>query len=188
MSINNDVQIEKWSCINSFFQQLFDVKTKSETGLSFKCLLCLPKLKIVSASQSSNANLRTHIKLMHSHRLNDFNEAFKKRNCDDISTSKHSKQLKLTEVGHNSIKLTQTEFNNANLKLIINTVSPFSLIEHPAFINYCKVTLSKVPVSRRTLMRNVEILFNSLIEELKMEFKTVQYVCLTADCWTVFHR
>lgn len=66
MSVNNEVQIEKWSCINSFFQQLFDVKTlknKSETGLSFKCLLCLPKQKIVSASQSSNANLRTHIKV-----------------------------------------------------------------------------------------------------------------------------
>lgn len=66
MSVNNDVQIEKWPCINSFFQQLFDVKTlktKSETGLSFKCLLCLPKQKIVCASQSSNANLRTHIKV-----------------------------------------------------------------------------------------------------------------------------
>lgn len=126
---------------------------------------------------------------MHSHRLNDFNIAFKKRNCDDISTSKHPKQLKLSEVGHNSIKkLTQTEFNNANLKLIINTVSPFSLIEHPAFIDYCKVTSSKIPVSRRTLMRDVEILFNSLIEELKMELNTVQYVCLTADCWTVFHK
>jgi len=63
MSVNNDVQIEKWPCINSFFQQLFDVKAKSETGLSFKCLLCLPKQKILSASQSSNANLRTHIKV-----------------------------------------------------------------------------------------------------------------------------
>lgn len=126
---------------------------------------------------------------MHSHCLNDFNAAFKKRNCDDINTLKHSKQLKLSEVGQNSIKkLTQTEFNNANIKLIINTVSPFSLIEHPAFIDYCKVTSSKVPVSRRTLMRDVEILFNSLIEELKMEFKTVEYVCLTADCWTVFHK
>lgn len=108
---------------------------------------------------------------MNSHRLNDFNIAFKKRNCDDISTSKHSKQLKLSEDGHNSIKkLTQTKFNNANLKLIINTVSPFSLIEHPAFIDYYKVTSSKIPVSRRTLIRDIEILFNSLIEELKMEF------------------
>ncbi|KAF0758192.1 Uncharacterized protein FWK35_00010289 [Aphis craccivora] len=75
--------------------------------------------------------------LVHSHRLSDFIKALKKRKCDDISTSKHSKQLKLTEVGHNSIKLTQTEFNNANLKLIINTVSLFSLIEHPVFIDYC---------------------------------------------------
>ncbi|KAL4092307.1 hypothetical protein QTP88_026831 [Uroleucon formosanum] len=37
-------------------------------------------------------------------------------------------------------------------------------------------------------MRDVEIIFNSLIEELKMEFKTVEYVCLTADCLTVFHN
>lgn len=121
--------------------------------------------------------------------MNEFNKAFKKRNCDDSSPAKESKQLKLSEVEHTSKKkLTQTEFNNANLKLIINTISPFSFIEHPAFIDYCKVTSSKVPVSRRTLMRDVETLFNSLIEELKMEFKKVEYVCLTADCWSIFHR
>lgn len=121
--------------------------------------------------------------------MNDFNKACKKRNCDDTSTSEHSKQLKLSEIKHTPIKkLSQTEFNSANLKLIVNTVSPFSFIEHPSFIEYCKVTSSKVPVSRRTLMRDVEILFNNLIKELKMELQKVKYVCLTTDCWSVFRR
>jgi len=44
------------------------------------------------------------------------------------------KHLKLFEVGQVSKKLIQKEFDRENLKLIINTVSPFSMIEHPAFI------------------------------------------------------
>lgn len=64
MSVTNDIPFEKWPHINSFFQQIFDIKTKSEMSLSFKCVLCLPKRKIVSASHSSNANLRTHIKVI----------------------------------------------------------------------------------------------------------------------------
>jgi len=35
------------------------------------------------------------------------------------------KQLKLSEVGQISKKLTQKEFDRENLRLIINTVSPF---------------------------------------------------------------
>ncbi|VVC42910.1 Hypothetical protein CINCED_3A000049, partial [Cinara cedri] len=59
------------------------------------------------------------------------------------------KQLKLSEVGkvQPTKKLNQDQFDRENIKLIIETVSPFSFIEYPAFINYCSVTSNKVPYS-----------------------------------------
>lgn len=129
------------------------------------------------------------LQLIHPQKLNDFNATFKNRDDNSNNSIKSTvKQLKLEEVGKTVKKLTQTDFNDANLKLIINTVSPFTLIEHPAFIEYCKLTSQKVPVSRRSLMRDVEKLFEGLIKEMKTEFNNIAHVCLTADCWSVFHR
>jgi len=112
-----------------------------------------------------------------------------KKRPTDYTTTSH-KQLKLSEVGkvHSTKKLDQAEFDKANLKLIIDTVSPFSFIEHPAFVNYCKVTSNKVPTSRRNLMRDVEYLYNKMINEMVSELDTIKYVCITADCWSIFHR
>jgi len=50
----------KWSCITQYFEQLCDTSTKN---LMFKCLLCGPKEKRISTSNTSNSNLRTHIKV-----------------------------------------------------------------------------------------------------------------------------
>lgn len=99
------------------------------------------------------------------------------------------KQLKLSEVGKVPSKnLTQAEFDNANLQLIISTVSPYSLIEHPAFVKYCQITSNKIPVSRRTLIRNVESMYTQMIKQMKDDFENINYVCITADCWSIFHR
>lgn len=124
---------------------------------------------------------------MHPNDLTDFNDCAKKRTKDTVLVPK--KQLKLDEVGKVVLKkLSQADFDKANLKLIIDTVSPFSFIEHHAFVNYCKVTMNKVPASRRNLMRDVEYLFNKMINEMVCELENIKYVCITADCWSIFHR
>ncbi|VVC33967.1 Hypothetical protein CINCED_3A025756 [Cinara cedri] len=115
----------KWPYLKTYFKQLSESDiTEEKSNFTFKCMLCMPKIKLISTFISSDSNLKTHIK------------------------------LKLSEVGKTVKNLSQTEFNKANLELIINTVSPFSLIEHPAFIKYCHLTLNKVPMSR-SLMKKV---------------------------------
>lgn len=97
--------------------------------------------------------------------------------------------MKLSEVGKIPVRaLTAAEFNNANLQLIVNTVSPFTFIEHPAFVSYCKKTSNMVPVSRRSLIRSIESLYNQMINELINDLENIEYVCLTCDCWSIFHR
>lgn len=127
------------------------------------------------------------IQLVHPNDLDNFNNSAKKRS--NINLNQCSKQLKIEEVGKISVKkLTQAEFDATNLQLIVSTVSPFSFIEHPAFLRYCKMTSNKVPVSRRTLMRNVQCIYEQMISQLKNDLEKIKYVCLTADCWSIFHR
>lgn len=111
-----------------------------------------------------------------------------KKRPTDSSTIPYQ-QLKLSEVGklQPNKKLDQVEFDKANLKLMIDTVSPFSFIEHPAFVKYCEVTSNKVDASRRNLMRDVENLYNKMINEMISELDKIKYVCITADCWSIFH-
>jgi len=74
--------------------------------------------------------------------LDNFNNSAKKtKKRSNNNLNQCSKQLKIEEVGKISVKkLTQAEFDAANLQLIVSTVSPFSFIEHPAFLRYCKIS------------------------------------------------
>ncbi|XP_029346297.1 uncharacterized protein LOC107884470 isoform X2 [Acyrthosiphon pisum] len=108
-----------------------------------------------------------------------------------ISTSKLSNSNLKT---HIKIKHPNdlAEFNNCMKKrpTYSTTMShkQLKLSEHPAFVNYCKVTSNKVPASCRSLMRDVEYLYNKMIHEMISELDTVKYVCITADCWSIFHK
>lgn len=134
--------------------------------------------------------VNTYLFFQHVHpsELIKFNELGKRKPYNNNNCTQPKKQLKLSEVGKTLKNLSQTEFDKANLELIINTVSPFSLIEHPAFIKYCHLTSNQVLMSRRSLMRNVSSLFKDMIQHLKTELEKIEYVCITADCWSIFHR
>lgn len=114
---------------------------------------------------------------------------WKKRKFDNINSINNTKiiQPTLSET-YSKPKLTQKMFNRANLELIVSTVSPFSLIEHPAFIKYCKDVVNMTPVSHRTLMRDVDTCFINMKEVIIETLNCVEYVCVTADCWTSFKR
>ncbi|KAL4156116.1 hypothetical protein QTP88_000151 [Uroleucon formosanum] len=131
-----------------------------------------------------HADIKLHI---HPSQLSEFNKCGKKRNIIDDDPAAY-KQLKIDEVGKISKKLNETEFDKANIELIVSTVSPFSLIEHPGFIKYCRLTSNRVPASRRNFMRDIVSEYNDMTASLKDELSQVNFVCITADCWSVFHR
>jgi len=114
---------------------------------------------------------------------------WKKRKFDDINSTNNTKLIQPTLAEtYSKQKLTQKMFNQANLELIVCTVSPFSFIQHPAFIKYCKDVVNMTPVSRRTLMRDVDTCFTNMKEVMIETLNCVEYVCVTADCWTSFKR
>lgn len=60
-TVDRESMLCTWSHLRDFFK--FDTHDKKTGKLSFQCLLCKPKKKYISASVSSNSNLRTHIKV-----------------------------------------------------------------------------------------------------------------------------
>ncbi|XP_060881964.1 uncharacterized protein LOC132953601 [Metopolophium dirhodum] len=174
----------KWPQLQQFFEQQGKIEDKN---IEFKCVLCKPKHKTLSTSSTSYSNLRAHIKSTHKSMLDKFNDMVKKRslNQDKPSTLK---QLNLHEFKKQKTKLSQATFDRANMELIISTVSPFSFIEHPAFLKYTNTVAQMVPVSRRTLMRNINSSFEEMKNSIIKKFNDLEYVCVTADCWTAFRR
>lgn len=59
-----------WPNIRMFFEQRNNYTTDTDTdtdkkgNISFRCILCKPKVKFISTSSTSNSNLRTHIKVI----------------------------------------------------------------------------------------------------------------------------
>ncbi|CAI6359536.1 unnamed protein product [Macrosiphum euphorbiae] len=105
----------KWSLLNKYFKET--LQSADGNNITFKCLLCIPKEKLISTSTSSNSNLRSHIKNVHPSQLSEFNKYGKK--CGiilmKIENPAANKQSKLEEVRKISKKLNQTEFDKANI-------------------------------------------------------------------------
>lgn len=61
---NSDTCKSKWNHLKNFFKETSDsAKGNSNNNITFQCLLCIPKVKIISTSTTSNSNLRSHIKV-----------------------------------------------------------------------------------------------------------------------------
>jgi len=50
----------QWKNIEDIFKQ---IEKNENGGLTFKCLLCIPKTKTIKASVTSASNLRAHLKV-----------------------------------------------------------------------------------------------------------------------------
>lgn len=134
------------------------------------------------------------IQHLHPSKLDDFNKASKnglramKRNLIHEKFDKSKlKQRRLDSLRKNYF-LTKQKFDQATLKLIINTASAFSLVEHEAFIEFCTTTIQQTPMTRKTLMTHIDKTFEKMKMDLIEELKKEDWVCVTADCWTAFRR
>ena len=84
--------------------------------------------------------------------------------------------------------ISKSEFNKATAKLIINTASPFSFVEHKAFIEFCTTICNQIQMNRKTLMKDLKKNFEEMKIKMNETFKNIEWVCVTADLWTCFKR
>lgn len=104
----------------------------------------------------------------------------------ESTSGNSSKQQTMNIFQANSV--TKTAFDTAVLKVIVNTASPYSIVENSAFVEFCELMIQKKPITRKTLVSNLEKASNSMKIQLIETLKILKYVSVTVDLWTCFRK
>ncbi|XP_040354868.1 uncharacterized protein LOC121045751 [Ixodes scapularis] len=180
-----------WPGLNKYFE-LTEAK---DDNLIFKCLLCQPQLKLLSCAKSSSSNLKKHVKKLHKQSLAAFEAlSTKKRGIiqayesPGANSTQPTKQAKIDDlVRHQSVP--QVQLDRLVEDFVINATQPFSVVEEPSFVKLLKATARERNVlTRPMLMTRLKARFDALKDSLRSTFQKLQFVAVTADCWTRFHR
>lgn len=126
----------------------------------------------------------------HPFKLEEFNGGIEKSNKrkradESDSITPKLKQVNLTKCVETS---SRKKVNNAVIRFVVGTGSPFSIVEHPDFQHLLNVCGGNIPPNRKQLMDELHESFCAMVQELKDNLKNIATVCVTADCWTVFRR
>lgn len=111
------------------------------------------------------------------------------KECSGDVTNPKLKQLRMDDL--NEVRpenVGKDKISEAVVQYIVGCSTPFTVVEHPDFINLLKVTGVKHVPNRKQVMDKLESSFKAMKESLKEDLQNVSYVCTTADCWTVFKR
>ena len=120
--------------------------------------------------------------------LSAFNEAAKKKS-KNVENEKQPKVDKFITNYQDKIKIPpKQELDKATAKLVVNTKLPFSFVENGAFKDFCQTLMNLQPMSRKTLTNLIQDSFKDMKKDLTQSLQKVDYVCVTADCWTSFKR
>ncbi|KAM7300967.1 uncharacterized protein ISCGN_016541 [Ixodes scapularis] len=180
-----------WPGLNKYFE-LTEAK---DDNLIFKFLLCQPQLKLLSCAKSSSSNLKKHVKKLHKQSLAAFEAlSTKKRGIiqayesPGANSTQPTKQAKIDDlVRHQSVP--QVQLDRLVEDFVINATQPFSVVEEPSFVKLLKATAPERNVlTRPMLMTRLKARFDALKDSLRSTFQKLQFVAVTADCWTRFHR
>ncbi|XP_051904113.1 uncharacterized protein zgc:161969 isoform X2 [Hippocampus zosterae] len=95
-------------------------------------------------------------------------------------------QLKKIKAEILSKCMTQEKIDELIFNYIVEDCQPFHVLEQPGFKKLITgLTEGLHPMDRVTLFSKVDLSFSRMREELTAKLAAVQYVCTTADLWTV---
>ncbi|XP_057339703.1 uncharacterized protein LOC130677118 [Microplitis mediator] len=135
---------------------------------------------MIRGSMKAPSNYTKHIKRCHP---NDYNKYV------DYKNEKKRKNSELTASENTTTKNVQTRFENNVASLFLATSAPFSLVEQSEFRNIFKdLPLKKgielKPISRRTVCRRVDQVYDHNKNMIKNIIKNHDYVSTSVDIWS----
>ncbi|KAF0686396.1 Uncharacterized protein FWK35_00036877 [Aphis craccivora] len=132
---------------------------------------------------STNDETQTKLKRTSDSITKDTNEGL------NSGKEKKSKVATILDFSRRSTLVSQKELNSMIQNLVINASLPFSLVEHEDFKKLVTVGYNGCRVlTRKTLMKNIMVQHENLIQTMKDAFSKVEYLTTTADCWSIFKR
>nr|XP_023685835.1 uncharacterized protein LOC111853318 isoform X1 [Paramormyrops kingsleyae] len=173
------------------FRHFFVFVTERGNNITVQCNLCLPIVKMLSASKNSTSNLKKHLQRRHSSCLHLIKEENRQsESTEHIGEGQGALHLPFKE---EMLEVEQSTSQSTVSKLIfefvIDDVQSFSLVEQPSFKNLIEgISGSQTVLSRKSLFQHMKKEFAAMKEALTAKLQTVTNVCTTADLWTVHGR
>ncbi|XP_077388428.1 zinc finger BED domain-containing protein 4 [Festucalex cinctus] len=178
---------ETKSAIHSWrYRHHFSYKADQGKNIIVQCNLCLPRVNLLSTSKTSTSNLKKHLDRAHvgCDARPDPKRGRKKEDYNGEESS-HG-QLKKIKAEILSKCVTQEKIDDLIFNYIVEDCQPFHVLEQPGFKKLIvRLTEGLHPMDRVTLFSKVDVSFSRMREELISKLAGVQYVCTTADLWTV---
>ncbi|XP_019745350.1 uncharacterized protein zbedx [Hippocampus comes] len=178
---------ETKSAIHSWrYRHHFTYKADQGKNIIVQCNLCLPRVNLLSTSKTSTSNLKKHLDRTHlgCDARPDAKRGRKKEEYNGEESS-HC-QLKKIKAEILSKCMTQEKIDELIFNYIVEDCQPFHVLEQPGFKKLITgLTEGLHPMDRVTLFSKVDLSFSRMRDELMAKLAAVQYVCTTADLWTV---
>ncbi|XP_051904112.1 uncharacterized protein zgc:161969 isoform X1 [Hippocampus zosterae] len=178
---------ETKSAIHSWrYRHHFTYKADQGKNIIVQCNLCLPRVNLLSTSKTSTSNLKKHLDRTHLG-CDARPDAKRGRKKEDYNGEESSHcQLKKIKAEILSKCMTQEKIDELIFNYIVEDCQPFHVLEQPGFKKLITgLTEGLHPMDRVTLFSKVDLSFSRMREELTAKLAAVQYVCTTADLWTV---
>lgn len=190
----NEPQVNRRIEKNALFNgKLFSNITMEKNGKNFKarCILCSPQNVYIKGSVTTNANFFKHLKSKHGNGMaiyHSLKNESQKRKLNNSGSQKDppqklTKQTYIDTFNTQRPTMDQKIFDKRIVKFIVDTMSPTSIVDHPSFKSLFSWTNLSV-MSRRSLVREMDEVYNKMISNIKHELSKVNYVCSTADVWS----
>ena len=208
-NLDRSINKNPWPYISQFFEYTDAASSTGQQCVNnhrFKCVLCEPAIKFVSANSKSLSNLKTHVRSKHSVKAKHFETICESRGrcelrvkniskkrpieldlCDGDSPHANRKhQPTVSEIiASSSTRVNQTKLNKLVTDFVIGEMLPFKIVES---LTFKKLILTLAPskdvIGRKALVSEISKQYDSVVEALKLKIADSKWVATTADCWS----
>lgn len=115
-----------------------------------------------------------------------------KRPGQELFPNSNTKSKKLCQTSITSgaqLRVPQHRVDSLILNYVVEEMRPLSTVEKPAFRNMITgINPSVTVMCRKTLASRIDEEFQQMQEQLKSDLANVEFVCTTADIWTVNNK
>ncbi|XP_013996278.1 uncharacterized protein [Salmo salar] len=173
------------------YRQHFIFKEVKDKNIIVQCVLCKPKIRMLSTSKNSTSNLKKHLERKHpSMYLKSPKVEMNGPNGPTTSDSPKEPKYKKSKLENLVHQMTsQPKVNALVFNFMVDDVQSLSVLEQPAFRKLIEgLSGGKMSMTRNTFINRIEMAFSKMKDKLKENLDSVQSVCTTADIWTAHNR
>ncbi|KAJ8011778.1 hypothetical protein DPEC_G00061790 [Dallia pectoralis] len=160
-----------------------------EKNMTVQCVLCKPKIRILSTSKNSTSNLKKHLERKHASMYLKSKGGIVVPNGPTTSNSSREPRYKKSKLENLNQITSQPKVNALVFNFMIEDVQSLSVLEQPAFRKLIDgLSGGKLSMTKNTFIDRLEMAYSKMKEELKEKLDSVQSVCTTADIWSAHNR